>query len=472
MATRPTAHERIRGDALHAYLATVPEYSTQRIQFYYSSLPSRKHSNPTGYSAALQWWRRTLQALVQNGLLADDKLTLHVDDSLRDRLRCESAGRPTSLGVIIAELAESSDLVPSSTYLSSPSPQSYGIASLLARPFWWSLSKVWGTGGVDLGEQADENEWARRKGDYVVPDLVEKAAASLLPRLSDLHSTALSRLYTLRTFREKLGALCLPKVTLSEADCRVLATYLARKGECAFDGEVIKFPAPHATRSPLTITESDRSSVTLAASLASLTHSIAALTSLIAAERAAAAAALADKRPVALVKAHLAARRRAEKLVEERVAQRSKVEEVVWAIERATGDEETLAALSLGASALRTVLSSPTLQLSNIAATTSALDDALICAAEVSDAVDAVGAGQLGDEGEDEVESELREMQDAERRAAAREAADEAAREKARVAVAEEKLEAGRVPVGELVVGDGGEAEREGEKRTEPGLLA
>ena len=73
-----------------------------------------------------------------------------------------------------AELAQTSDLVPRATYLSAPTPQSIGVASLLARPFWWGLSKVWGSGdGVDLGEGADDKEWARRKGDYVVPDLVE-----------------------------------------------------------------------------------------------------------------------------------------------------------------------------------------------------------------------------------------------------------------------------------------------------------
>ncbi|GAA5835728.1 hypothetical protein JCM9279_004630 [Rhodotorula babjevae] len=449
MATpSPAGQKATQPDALHAHLATIPEYSTARIQFLYSSLPSRKHSNPTGYSSALAWWRKTLHTLVQHGLVGDDKLSLRVDDLLREHLRWDSVGRPSSLGVIIAELAQSSDLVPRTTYLSSPAPQAYGVASLLARPFWWGLSKVWGSSdAVELGEGADEKEWARRKGDYVLPDLVEKAASTLLPLLPDLHPTALSRLYTLRTFRDKLGARCLVGVTLSEADCEVLATYLERKGECAFDGEVIKFAAPHsASSTPLTITDADRSTLTLSSSLASLSHSIDALTTLIATERDTAAQLVRDKKPTPLVKAHLANRRRADKLLEERVGQRAKVEEVVWAIERAKGDEETLSALSLGASTLRAVLSSPTLQLSNISATTSALDDALIAANEVTEAVDAVSAGQLGAEGEDEVDEELREMQEAER---ARVKAEEEAKEQERLDEAEAKLDAGKVPQGE-----------------------
>lgn len=94
-------------EALHAHLAAIPEYSTARIQFLYSSLPSRKHSNPTGYSSALAWWRKTLDTLVQHGLLGDDKLSLRVDDHLREHLRWDSVGRPSSLGVIIVRTSSS-----------------------------------------------------------------------------------------------------------------------------------------------------------------------------------------------------------------------------------------------------------------------------------------------------------------------------------------------------------------------------
>lgn len=192
------AGKALQPDALHTHLATIPEYSTARVQFLYSSLPSRKQSNPTGYSSALAWWRKTLDSLVQRGLVGDDKLQLRVDDHLREHLRWNSVGRPSSLGVIVvrsilvlaspapdqadpcptvapqAELVHSSDLVPRSTYLASPVPQAYGVASLLARPFWWGLSKVWGSSdGIELGEGADDKEWARRKGVYVLPDLVE-----------------------------------------------------------------------------------------------------------------------------------------------------------------------------------------------------------------------------------------------------------------------------------------------------------
>ena len=53
---------------------------------------------------------------------------------------------------------------------------------------------------------------------------------------------------------------------------------------------------------------------------------------------------------------------------------------------------QTLSALTLGTSTLRAVLASPTLQLDNISELTSALDEQLVSAQEVSEAVDAVGA--------------------------------------------------------------------------------
>ena len=106
MAQAAGEQSRSPADALKLYLATIPEYSTARVQFYYSSLPSRKHSNPTGYAAALAWWRKTLVDLTARGLLGDDKLVLHVDEHLREHLRWDKIGRPSSLGVITVRVLD------------------------------------------------------------------------------------------------------------------------------------------------------------------------------------------------------------------------------------------------------------------------------------------------------------------------------------------------------------------------------
>lgn len=86
-----------------SYLKSQSEYSTnsQRLEFLYSSLSSRKKSNLTGFNSALTWWRLNLSGLVSRGFLGEDRLILVVDDDLRENLRWGKIGRPSSLGIII-----------------------------------------------------------------------------------------------------------------------------------------------------------------------------------------------------------------------------------------------------------------------------------------------------------------------------------------------------------------------------------
>lgn len=68
--------------------------------------------------------------------------------------------------------------------------------------------------------------------------LSQKAASRVIPKFADLHVDPISRLYTIKSFRAKLGSKALPGVILSERDCRVLVTYLAGKGHSAIEGDV------------------------------------------------------------------------------------------------------------------------------------------------------------------------------------------------------------------------------------------
>lgn len=189
--------------------------------------------------------------------------------------------------------------------------------------------------------------------------LSQRAAATVILKLPDLHADALSRLYTLKTFQAKLGSLCLPGVTLSLRDCAVLAKYLSMKQLCVVQGEVsvylrweptawllkpsvqvIKFAPPlSSSAQSLTITESDRGILTLTATLSSLETYIASIEARIAAEQAQAVSYNAKKQ-LTLVKSHIIARKRLESLLEQRVASKDKLSEVLHGIEKATGDEE------------------------------------------------------------------------------------------------------------------------------------
>lgn len=75
--------------------------SGSRRQFLYSSLAPRKEINPIGFNSAIQWWNAFLIELVSQGRLGDDKLLLTASEEMRESLRWEGSGRPTSIGTII-----------------------------------------------------------------------------------------------------------------------------------------------------------------------------------------------------------------------------------------------------------------------------------------------------------------------------------------------------------------------------------
>lgn len=98
MSSTPTA----------AFLATLPEFqSPQRIPALYSDIAPRKQSNPTAYQSTVSFWQRTLEALLLRGLQTPDaedggnKLVLHVDDALLDRLRWPKVTRPLGVGCAV-----------------------------------------------------------------------------------------------------------------------------------------------------------------------------------------------------------------------------------------------------------------------------------------------------------------------------------------------------------------------------------
>lgn len=104
-----------------------------------------------------------------------------------------------------------------------------------------------------------------------------------------------------------------------------------------------------------------------------------------------------------------------------------------------------MSALTLGTSTLRTVLASPTLQLDNISELTSALDDQLVAAQDVSGAVDAVSAPErkaLDDEVDEEWQRMVREEEEAAAEEQKRqEQEQERDRERERVEAGKKKLE-------------------------------
>lgn len=89
-------------------LPTFTETSKSRLQALYSDISRQKHSNPTSFHTNVDWWRRTLQALVSRGWqarIADaietNRLVLSAERGIAERLRYEGVGKPLGLGAVV-----------------------------------------------------------------------------------------------------------------------------------------------------------------------------------------------------------------------------------------------------------------------------------------------------------------------------------------------------------------------------------
>ena len=76
----------------------------------YSEFSGQRQSNPSSFTANVEWWRRTLEAFVLNGWQArrgaessvPDRLVLHATGSvLTEEFRVEGVGRPLGLATVI-----------------------------------------------------------------------------------------------------------------------------------------------------------------------------------------------------------------------------------------------------------------------------------------------------------------------------------------------------------------------------------
>jgi hypothetical protein len=87
----------------------LPQYTTaspSRLQALYSDISRQKYSNPTSYHANIEWWRKTLQLLVNSGLQqSKSRLVLNAGGNLIDEVRLERVGKPLALGAVVVRFA-------------------------------------------------------------------------------------------------------------------------------------------------------------------------------------------------------------------------------------------------------------------------------------------------------------------------------------------------------------------------------
>ncbi|SCV69144.1 BQ2448_2164 [Microbotryum intermedium] len=441
------------------YLSSLPELSSARGQFLYSSFSSRKQSNPTGYAGALSWWRNQLVRMTSQALFGQHRLVLKVDDDLRHLLRTAKLGRPASVGTVIAEMVHGRSCILLSTYLASPSTgttssSGTSLLGLVTRPLAWAASRLLGRASASSSSSTttyDEAvEWSNRQGEYVVVPLVEKATTALLPLLETHLSDPLSRLMTVHMFRAQFGSRLLPassegtenNAELSTLDVQVLVKHLCDQGYCVQKGEALKFRPFHSTSTttePLTLTSSDLSILSLVSTLSQLEAYILSLQTRIKTYHTLATSALSTQQPTPLIKSYLSQKQHLQKTLDQKLAACDRLKQVLLGIETASSDQEMIQAMEVGATVLREVLGDPEMKRKRVEEVNERVAQGLEEARELNEEV-LRGAGVgLDEQGEREIEDELKRLR----------LQDEEEKEKEKEGY--DKLEGiGKVPVGKI----------------------
>lgn len=252
-------------------LLSLPTYDTtspSRLKFLYSDFSGQKHANPSSFTSSVEWWRRTLEAVVLNGWQAQsaaessmpDRLVLHATgQTMAESFRLEGVGRPLGLPAVIvspctliahiiemsywwillvkAELCHSKTYFPLTQFLNAtqsvydPGWLPYRIASfVVGKPLWWALQQLSIVSSDDsYGSSGEAERWKKVKGDYVVLGLLERAADAVLSKQEAKSGISLAdSLYNFESFKRAYASDVLPNATLSDLDLRVLLRYIER----------------------------------------------------------------------------------------------------------------------------------------------------------------------------------------------------------------------------------------------------
>ncbi|KAI0064539.1 hypothetical protein BV25DRAFT_1881811 [Artomyces pyxidatus] len=422
-------------------LSSLPTYSTassSRLQSLYADISRQKHSNPTSYQSNVSWWRTTLEEIVSKGWQqhTTDKLVLHADQSLPESLRYEGTGKPLCLGTVIAELASTRALIPLTQFLSTaqsvydPGWLPYRIASyVIGKPLWWALQQLSIVESDEGGHEGDAERWKRVKGDYVVLDLVERAAEHVLAKQRSQAASLADTLYNFDAFRTEFADSALPDVVLSDVDLRVLVKYLERdKRVIVSEKEVIKFVESNLSE-PSEITAVDHGVLELKTAVAGLQSQVDNITSKIESCTEKASAALRQKHKD-LALSYVRSRKQLQDLLRQRLGSLENLQSTLMSVEAAANDIQIMSTYKSSTTTLRTLLAHPSLQRETVEQTLDALASASADAREVDDAIRVGGELAIADAGlemgDDELEAELaalvaegeaeqREKQDAER---------------------------------------------------------
>jgi len=432
--------------SISEYISTLPEYkaTSQRLQSLYSDLAKQRLSNPTGYSANVEWWRRILSEATARGLQPAGVLVLRVDSLLVDAFRWDKVGRPLGVGYALTSLSTpttsspaSAPFIPLAHFLALPGsiyqPESsiaYRVAAaVVGGPLWWALRQA-GLASDDVVKET----W----GDFVILTNLESAAKAVLDAQRAKGAIGpSSALYSFATFRHEFGDLATPHAgaTLSETDVRVLVKHLERDRGCLVvnkQADIIKFVEEGSSEHE-TITSVDKGVLEMATVAQRLQDQVDEIQKRIE-ERAEKINVMLRKKQNDMALSLLRSRKQLEALLKLRLGALETVQTALMKVETAAGDIAIMKAYETSAATLKDLLADPRLQRDHIDQTMENMADALADHKEVEEAI-ALGGVPADPAEDDELAKELQALvEESERESKEAEKAKEREAERAREA--------------------------------------
>ncbi|QRV85940.1 vacuolar-sorting protein SNF7 [Ceratobasidium sp. AG-Ba] len=399
--------------SIREYISTLPEYkaTSQRLQSLYSDLAKKRISNPSGYNANVEWWRRTLSEVTSRDLQPAGILVLHADSQLAEEFRWEKVGKPLGIGYALTSLSTPSTSCPASAsfipltrflalphsiYLPESSLAYRAVSAVIGRPLWWALQQA----GLAAGDDVVRETW----GDFVILANVENASKAVLAAQRAKGAIGpSSALYSFASFRQQFGKVVISHsgASLSETDVRVLVRHLERDRSCVVvDGQadIIKFVEEGQSEHEA-ISNIDKGILEMSNTVNKLQEQVDEIHRRIE-ERAEKINAMLRKKQNDLALSLLRSRKQLESLLKLRLGALETVQTALMKVETAAGDVAIMKAYETSTATLKGLLADPRLRRERVDQTMDNMAEALADHKEIEDAIALDGA--LSDPAEDE----------------------------------------------------------------------
>lgn len=238
-----------------------PFKNQNRLASLYSDFRGQQHTNPDGYSANLNAWRKALEHAARAGKVpgsgqTKNLLIIDTGNELARALQHRQHGLPTCLREVLVDAIRRNAFVPVKDWETS--------TQSIYRKSWVNVPKIPTLGAVllrvwELGKRSILGPSTDLPAEsYVLVANVEAAAEAVLTRYRQQpHTSAADCIFSKAAFRKTFGNVLDTGVTITARDLDILLVHLARdRQELSYDSNTIKFKADGEDR-PVQPTQED-----------------------------------------------------------------------------------------------------------------------------------------------------------------------------------------------------------------------